>query len=225
MPMAEPPIVETECLPFSSISHTSRLFDDYLHHFDRVQRFYARSPLIESWWKQELANINYPADRRARVADVLEAQNRAFGAGEKTLANIQRLRQGAAAVVTGQQVGLFGGPLFCLLKALSVAQIAEKTGAVPVFWLAAEDHDFEEINFVHLPETDHLKKFAVNLPHTEGAAVGDIAFGDEITAAVQQVEAQFGSSEVMEFLAASYSKGETFATALGRFFPNWGSSS
>ncbi len=210
--------METECLPFSSIPHTTRLFDDFLHNFDRVKQFYARPPLSQEWWAEETGKIQYPAERRQAVAAVLERQNLEFGAGEKTLANIQRLREGAPAVVTGQQVGLFGGPTFCILKALTAVLMAEKAGAVPVFWLATEDHDLEEINTINLPASDHLQKFTVNVPHREGAPVGTIAFADEITAAVAQVEGIFGRSEISELLAASYRKGETFGTAFGRFY-------
>jgi bacillithiol synthase len=216
--MVETRTVEAECLPFSSIPHSSRLFLDYLHHFDRVQRFYARAPLSSGWWEEEKRLVEYPAERRQRVAAILERQNREFGAGEKTLANIERLRSGAPVVVTGQQVGVFGGPLFCLLKAVAASVYAEKTGAVPVFWLATEDHDFEEINAIHLPATDHLQKFTVNVAHAEGAPVGKISFGDEITAAVQQVQALFGPSDVAEALAASYRPGETFGTAFAKFY-------
>src|SRR5262249_34539771 len=158
--------VDPECLPFSSIPHTTRLFDDYLHHFDRVCRFYARPPMSATWWEEEKKRIAYPDERRRAVADVLERQNRDYEVGQRTLENIRRFREGAAGVVTGQQVGLFGGPAFCLLKAISVANAAEQAGAVPVFWLASEDHDMAEINFVNLPAADHLRKFTVNVPHT-----------------------------------------------------------
>jgi bacillithiol synthase len=218
MQMVESPNVETECLPFSSIPHTTRLFDDYLHHFDRVKQFYTRPPLSQDWLADEIKKINYPVERRQAVAAILERQNREFGAGEKTLANIERLRQGAAAVVTGQQVGLFGGPTFCILKALTAVLMAEKAGAVPVFWLATEDHDLDEINTVNLAAGDHLQKFTVNVPHREGAPVGTIAFTDEITAATQQVEALFGKSEISELLTESYRKGETFGTAFARLY-------
>ncbi len=218
MQTAESGAVDPGCIPFSSIPHTTRLFNDFLHHFDKVSRFYARSPREGSWWEEERRRIDYPDSRRKSVAAVLERENREFGAGPKAMENIHRLRDGAPAVLTGQQAGLFGGPLFSLLKAISVAQWAEKTGAVPIFWLASEDHDFDEINFVNLAATDHLQKFAVNVPHQEGAPVGTIVFGDEITAAVQQVEALFGASDEMALLAASYRKGENFAGAFARFY-------
>src|SRR5215472_3119379 len=117
MGMVEEPTVENACLPFSSIPHTTRLFDDFLHHFDKVHRFYARPPLAGVWWEDEKRRIDYPQERRKAVTAVLERQNREFGVGEKTIQNIRRLSDGAAAIVTGQQVGLFGGPLYCLFKA------------------------------------------------------------------------------------------------------------
>jgi len=214
----ESPTLESQCLPFSRIPHTSRLFDDYIHHFDNVKRFYARPPLARDWWQDEIKKIEYPAERRRQVADLLERQNHELGAGEKTLANIERLRAGAPAMVTGQQAGLFGGPLFTILKAITAVKLAEEAGAVPVFWIATEDHDFEEISSVNFPAGDHLKKFTVNVPHAEGAPVGEIAFTDEITAAVAQVEAIMGRSEISEILAASYRKGETFGTAFAKFY-------
>src|SRR5690348_13985755 len=99
MPTVETRPVQSECLPFSSIPHTSRLFQDFLHHFERVQAFYSRPPFESSWWNEERQRIEYPAERREAVAAILERQNREFGAGAKTLANIERLRAGAPAVV------------------------------------------------------------------------------------------------------------------------------
>ena len=211
-------VVEPECLSFSSIPHTSRLFDDFLHHFDKVRKFYARPPQPGSWSGEERERIVYPDDRRKTVTEILERQNRELGAGAKTMQNIQRLRNGAVAVVTGQQVGLFGGPLFCVLKAISAVRLAEQTGAVPVFWLAGEDHDLAEVNFVNLPAGDRLEKLAVEAPHHEGAPVGAIAFDDQVAAAVKQVEAHFAASQVSEVLEASYRKGETFLSAFAKFY-------
>ena len=218
MRMAENRTMDSDCIPSSRIPHSTRLFDDFLHHFEKVREFYARPPMERDWWRDEVARIEYPRERRQAVAAILERQNREFGVSEKTLANIDRVREGAPVVVTGQQAGLMGGPLFCLLKAISVADLAAAAGAVPVFWLASEDHDFEEINFVNLPASDRLQRFSVEVPHVQGAAVGTIVFGDEITPAVQQIEALFGKSEVSELLAASYRKGENFAGAFARFY-------
>jgi len=162
--------------------------------------------------------VNLPAERRSAVAGALERINRRFGAGAKTMENIQRLRDGASVVVTGQQVALFGGPLFSLLKVLTVAMIAEKTNAVPVFWLATEDHDLEEVNFAQFPAGDHLQTLRIHPPHTEGAPVGTIAFPEEITGLVDELEKQFGSSEILDAVRNSYRPGESFGGAFGKLF-------
>ncbi|HJX83378.1 MAG TPA: bacillithiol biosynthesis cysteine-adding enzyme BshC, partial [Candidatus Angelobacter sp.] len=216
--MAESKTTEAECIPFSSIPRTTTLFLDYLHHFDKVSRFYAHNPLSMDWHADQLKRLDYPRERREAVAAVLERQNREFGAGRKTLDNIQRLRDGAPVIVTGQQVTLLGGPVFCILKALTAILQAEKAEAVPVFWLATEDHDVAEVSSVNLPASDHPQKFGVSAPHTEGAPVGSIAFGVEIAAVVQQVQTLFGSSEALDLLTASYRPGETFGTAFARFY-------
>ena len=210
--------VSAECLPFSGLPNTSRLFIDFLHHHERVRQFYPRTPDFSAWWKDEQQRIRCPQERREQVAAVLERQNRELGAGTKSLDNIQRLRAGAATIVTGQQVGLFGGPLFSLLKALTVAMLAEQANAVPVFWLATEDHDFAEINFAHLPSGDHLETFAVNPPHREGSPVGTIAFDDEIGMVLRQIEERFGPSEMVEVLKSSYKAGEIFGTAFWKLY-------
>ena len=207
-----------ECLPFTSIPHSTRLFTDFLYHFPNVQSFYARPPALLDWASDEQQRIRYPQHRREQVAAVLERQNRELGAGAKTLENIQRLRQGAPAIVTGQQVALFGGPAFSLLKALTVIIMAERSGAVPIFWLATEDHDFAEINFVHVPAGDHLQTLSVTPLHEEGAPAGRINFDDGISGALKRAEDLLGNSALLEALQNSYRSGENFGNAFGKFY-------
>src|SRR5260370_8734238 len=117
MPKVESRTVDSECIPFSSIPHTTRLFDDFLHHFDKVRRFYARPPLAGNWWQEEQKRIAYPSERRKAVAAILERHNRGLGASDETLRNISRLRDGAPAVVTPQQGRRLAVPSFCMLNA------------------------------------------------------------------------------------------------------------
>ncbi|HKD14909.1 MAG TPA: bacillithiol biosynthesis cysteine-adding enzyme BshC [Candidatus Angelobacter sp.] len=210
--------MKADCLPFSSIPNTPPLFLDFLHHFDKVRQFYARPPAFPEWWKDELPHIRFPQGRRQQIAEILERQNRHFGSGNRTQDNIQRLKNGAPAVVTGQQVALFGGPTFVVLKALTAALLAEQAGAVPVLWLATEDHDLAEVNFVHIPAGDHLETLTTTPPHQAGAPVGTIVFNDEIATLLKRVEEQFGNSQVMEFLKSSYCAGESFGSAFGKFY-------
>jgi uncharacterized protein YllA (UPF0747 family) len=118
--------VKAQCLSFRQIPHTTQLFTDFISWSPSIQPFYCRSPHFSEWAKDETAAPSYDSDRRARVADILERQNRAWDASSKSLENIARLRGGASALVTGQQVGLFGGPLFSIFKALSTVKLAQE---------------------------------------------------------------------------------------------------
>lgn len=223
--------MKTHCLPFSQIPHTTRLFLDYLSYKPTVHEFYPRSPLFPEWAKEEAGRVRYDDTRRQKVSDILERQNRNFGVGPKTLANIERLRRGAVAAVTGQQVGLFGGPLFSIFKALSAVKLAEQATTagvecVPVFWLATEDHDLAEINHVALASEGGLESLAVTSHGIEDAPVGGIPLGPEIEPVVERAVALLGDSEVGTWLREAYRPGETLGSAFGRLmaklFADWG---
>jgi len=224
--------VKSECLPFRQIPHSTRLFTDFLSAPSDLQRFYPRSANFAEWMRDEAAAVRCDPDRRKRVSAVLERQNRAWDASPKTLANIGRLRSGACAVVTGQQVGLFGGPAFSLYKALTavkLAAVATQAGidCVPVFWLATEDHDLAEVNHVSFPGPDAaLQTLTVTTHGSPDAPVGTIAFGPEIEDLVSQVAELFGETEATAWLRESYRPGESFGGAFARLFArvfaDWG---
>ena len=104
--------MKSQCLPFSQIPHSTRLFTDFLSYTAPVRHFYPRSPWFTDWMQEEAAALKYDATRREQVAAILERQNQAWGASPKTLENIVRLRSGACAVVTGQQVDSSAGRYF-----------------------------------------------------------------------------------------------------------------
>jgi bacillithiol biosynthesis cysteine-adding enzyme BshC len=213
-----------QCLPFRQIPHSTRLFLDYLDRTPSVQPFYPRSANFLSWAADEGGRVNYPADRRKRVAEILERQNKSWDASAKTLENIARLRDGALAVVTGQQVGLFGGPAFSIYKALTavkLAQEASKLGVncVPVFWLATEDHDLDEVNDVGILSPDgQLERFSIPTHGDKDLPVGGVTLGKEISEVVARAEGLLGESEVAKLLAECYRPGETFGTAFAMLF-------
>jgi bacillithiol biosynthesis cysteine-adding enzyme BshC len=222
--------VKAQCLPYAQIPHTSRLFLDFLSDFPKVQQFYPSSPYSSEW--QTPLRRHYDPERRVRVSDILERQNRAWGASEKTILNIARLRGGASAALTGQQVGLFGGPLFALYKALSAVKLAEQATAagvdcVPVFWLATNDHDLAEVNHTNFPGPGGTPQLVTAPSYgVEDAPVGTIQFGDEITGVVEAAAELLGDSPVTEMLRESYRAGENFGSAFARLFArlfaNWG---
>jgi len=224
--------VKSECLPFSQIPHTTRLFADFLSGHSKAQQFYSRSARFDQWFKDEASSLHYDSERRQRVSVILDRQNQSWGASGKTLENIARLRAGASAVVTGQQVGLFGGPLFSVLKALTAVKLADQAAqsgvdCVPVFWLATEDHDLAEVNQVSIPGSDgSLQKLSVPTHGLPDAPVGTIRFGPEIQPVVEAATGFLGDSEVSGFLRDAYREGETLGTAFARLFArlfaDWG---
>jgi bacillithiol synthase len=224
--------VKSECLPFSQIPHTTRLFADFLSDNSKVQQFYPRSAYFNQWFKDESSNLSYVAERREAVSMILDRQNQSWNASAKTLENIARLRAGASAVVTGQQVGLFGGPSFTIFKALTaikLADLATRSGVdcVPVFWLATEDHDLAEVNQVSIPGPDgSLQKLTAPAEGLSNAPVGTVRFGSEIDAVVEAASGLLGPGEISDFLREAYRSGETFGNAfarlLARLFADWG---
>lgn len=224
--------MKSECLPFSQIPHTTRLFADFLSDYSKVQQFYPRSAYFNQWFKDESSNLSYVAERREAVSMILDRQNQSWNASAKTLENIARLRAGASAVVTGQQVGLFGGPSFTIFKALTaikLADLATRSGVdcVPVFWLATEDHDLAEVNQVSIPGPDgSLQKLTAPAEGLSNAPVGTVRFGSEIDAVVEAASGLLGPGEISDFLREAYRSGETFGNAfarlLARLFADWG---
>lgn len=212
-----------DCIPFNSIPHTTKLFSDFLSQAPGIRKFFPHS--LET---SEIAHLarTVPAGTamHRRVADVLERQNRAWGASDAVLQNIQRLREGHHAVVTGQQVGLFGGPLLGFLKAASAMSLAEqmnRTGVpcVPIFWMASEDHDVAEINqALFLKQDFSLAGFQAVIEGTEGAPVCNLRLGAGTAKLVQQATELLGESVATDYLRASYREGETLSNAYARLF-------
>jgi bacillithiol biosynthesis cysteine-adding enzyme BshC len=202
---------------------------DYLYHFDRVSGFYNGPPYLLSSYKTVASQLPSFERNRGEVCAILERQNKAFGCGEATFENLQRLSQaGSFAVVTGQQVGLFSGPAFTVFKALTTVRLANHltelgVPAVPVFWLATEDHDLAEVaevatlddeyNLVSL--ADHGDSPSPRSP------VGNVRLTQESTEALARLEASLPSGPARECLLQdlrqTYTPGATWVDAFGRF--------
>jgi len=218
--------MEPHCIPFTEIPHTAALFADALYRFPRVARFYAHDPFDPASFRAAAQEVALDAARRAAVADILVEQNRTFGGGRESEENIARLRSGGVAVVTGQQVGLFGGPAYSVYKALTAIRLAEKLSAdglaaAPVFWLASEDHDFNEVNHCHLLDADsQWQELRDTSSHPDGTAVARIGFDrsiEELRARLAGLWPAEARAEA-EKLLSSYAPGATYAQAFGQLF-------
>ena len=210
--------MHAECFPITVLPHLSRLFTDYAESHTALP-YYPLSPYSQEWACRP-GSID-PAVR-ASISDLLLEQNRSFGAGEKTFANIERLRNGAGAVVTGQQVTLFGGPLFTLFKTATVIRKAQDATAagyphVPIFWLASEDHDLAEADHVALPSRHELHTLKLALEgETQLSSVGGLKLGQGVRAVLDQAMELLGPGPFLDALEQCYAPDATFSQAFGR---------
>jgi bacillithiol biosynthesis cysteine-adding enzyme BshC len=139
------------------------------------------------------------------------------------LAALEALGGGAGVVVTGQQVGLFGGPLFTPFKvatALARARQASAAGRphVAILWLATEDHDFAEINHAVFPARHQLRRLEYSAAPVAPRPVGGIILDDSIAPLIDEARELLGDSEAMELLSRAYRPGRTFAQAFREFY-------
>jgi bacillithiol biosynthesis cysteine-adding enzyme BshC len=201
--------LRVETLSFDRIPHQTRLFLDYLRDPTELREFYpaavrfhhelpARAPEVLAAYRTD----------RSSLCDALQDMNAGWGAGEETLKNIQHLRDpDCLAVVSGQQAGLFSGPLYTIYKALSAVKLAgcltqRNTKAVPVFWIATEDHDFPEVAKAEFIARDCKLAHVEVSPdlHREGQPVGRVVIDSSIDGVVERLLELLPSSEFTPYL-------------------------
>src|ERR1700761_434594 len=221
--------MSVECFPITVLPHVSRLYLDYLAMAESagdsaVRRWFGAEPFAGKW-----IGRGKPVKDVAALADLLEKQAVEFGAGDATKSNIAKLRAGARVVVTGQQVMLFGGPLLTILKAATaVARAKDATKAtgvehVPVFWMATEDHDLEEVDQVSLLTKTSVEELSMGLkfPHHTVPA-GSVVLEGHIDGLLEQASELLGYAPVCDLLRECYGSepgsdhGPTLGSAFGR---------
>ncbi|MGB8261337.1 MAG: bacillithiol biosynthesis BshC, partial [Terracidiphilus sp.] len=203
-----------ESLPIAAVPGLHRLFLDFCAGAAELRPFYAALPPDESWQQRPAAPAHLP-----ELVSLLAGQNPEPGAGPA----LQALAAGAGVVVTGQQVGLFGGPLFTPFKAATaVARARQATAAgqphAAIFWLASEDHDFAEINHVVFPARRELRRLVYPAAPEAAVPVGAIVLDDRILPLVDQAAEILGYSAAVDALTAAYQPGRTLAQAFRDFY-------
>jgi bacillithiol biosynthesis cysteine-adding enzyme BshC len=215
--------MECHCIRAIDVPQTTRLYSSYLQDFQSVARFYAHPPTLESV-KRVAAELRPDLALRAQVAEILRTQNRNFGSDASVESALDRFASGAAAIVSGQQVGLFSGPSFTIYKALTALRLAEElnssgTPAVAVFWLATEDHDLAEVNHCFWPSREGPEKFDLPSSEYEGRMAGQVPLGEPVVAAVERATGNLAgpaADQIRSALADSYRPGETYGSAFGK---------
>jgi bacillithiol synthase len=219
MALEEGTAMKTDCYPIALLPGLSRLFLDFAERREALAPFYPASAYSTRWMTTSPV---LPPAHRTTLCDLLEKQNRSFGASDAAFRNIARLRDGAGAVVTGQQVTLFGGPLFTILKAATTirkAKDASTSGSphVPIFWLATEDHDLAEADHVTLPDRQQLKTLRLPPEAAHAVAAGSVILGKDVEELVTQAGEILGPGPVLEQLAACYREGQSLGQAFAQF--------
>ena len=219
--------MSVECYPITVLPHVSQIYRDYLTMGDKpadaaIRCWYGAEPFAGKWLRVDGAK----SVDAARLADELHRQNVEFRAGAAALENIEKLRTGARAVVTGQQVVLFGGPLLTILKAAAaVARAKEATKAtgvehVPVFWMATEDHDLAEVDQVSLLSKSAVETLRAGLRVPRPVPVGGVVPGPEIEQVLDQASELLAYAPVTDWLRECYlpvgDRKPTLASAFGR---------
>jgi bacillithiol biosynthesis cysteine-adding enzyme BshC len=206
------------------------LAGDYAYNFKQVEGLYAGNPTEPEAWRDAVARAQQKTRDRAALVSLLQAQQVHRHAPPAAAAAVARLLDPASvAVVTGQQAGLFGGPLYTLLKALTAIQLARRTErdlhipVVPVFWVDAEDHDWEEVRSCTVLDADFQPR-TVTLVDLEGAGELPVASLQldarveetiaELAAAVQQTEF---TTQVLADIRAAWKPGTGMACAFARW--------
>lgn len=205
-------------LPFSE------LFKTYISNYTHLASFYNGNPFDEEEFTGQAINYLYRGNRK-KLAEILRKFNSRFDPDSSALANIDRIEEEAITLVTGQQLGVYGGPLFTVFKIITTILLAEKlekaTGraVVPVFWLADEDHDYDEVADVVVPNRDDTIHKTLQGNFNEPKAVADLGLPEEYEAFRDEVkgllpETAF-SDDLWKILDNCYQPGATFKKAFG----------
>ena len=221
--------MKTECLDYRQLPGVNPLFPDYLYHYDRLESLYSSPVHLSLDALKERADSvlkNPPPFPRDQLVEVTTAFNQRVGAGEKVFQNLEKLKSPRTlAVVTGQQPGFFGGPAYTVYKALTairLAQMLDEEGypAVPVFWLASDDSDFQEVRLTSFfAGNGDLFSVSYQGPQqNDSRMVGTIPLNtvEECFSRLQQ-EGPKGEfhEEVLQLLQETFSPGKSLSEAAG----------
>ena len=207
-----------------------RLAADYAYDFHSVAPFFSGDPSDRAAWTAAIERSQAHPRRRSEIAAVIAAQQRHRNAPARAIEAGQRLADGrTVAILTGQQAGLFGGPLFTLLKALTALKLADQVTrdhhvtAVAIFWIDAEDHDWEEVRSCTVFDEELSPRTVVLPPRAtpDAAPVATVRLDESIGPVIDELEkllppTEFRSSLIAD-LRASYMPGVGMAEAFGRW--------
>jgi len=207
----------------------SRLTADYVYDFDRLAPFYNGNPADSGAWRDAIGRAQRQPRQRDVVARVIAAQQRRRNAPPSALTAAEQLRDPqTVAVVTGQQAGLFGGPLYTLLKAVTairlVARVREehRVPAVAIFWVHDEDHDWEEVRGCTVLDAEAgARPVALPSPVEPSRPVGRVTLDSTIDAALAELQAALPATEFTPQLIAALTRAYRPGVSMSAAFARW----
>ncbi len=230
-------------ISFTEIPGQSPLYLDYLHNFKKVAKYYIKDFRNEGIYEAHFRDVlsKYPSDRK-QVTQTIKNQYLGKRISARTSQNIKLLEEkNSLAIVTGQQLGLAGGPLYTIYKTISAIKLATHLNEkypdfhfVPVFWLAGDDHDFEEISSISVLSGENKVESIVyktdDDPEREAGSVGGMRLEREIDGFIEQfgntVRTTEFTTDVISFLSTVYQAGKTvaesFSEMMFKFFDKYG---
>src|SRR5690625_1562886 len=146
------------------LTNLNKLINDYRNNNNNIMQYFDYSPFHD--YEKRVNDLQNRLFKREQLTDVLFTMNKSWDAPQTTFDNIEKLKNNNSVVVIGgQQAGLLTGPLYTINKIISIIQFAKQKEkelgipVIPVFWIAGEDHDFDEINHVFLPNHGEMEKY------------------------------------------------------------------
>ncbi|WP_408010883.1 bacillithiol biosynthesis cysteine-adding enzyme BshC [Pseudalkalibacillus sp. A8] len=209
-------------LPFQN---KDNLFSAYLKGKSDVESLFDYNPFEEQSYIDRWKDLQERTFPRTALYKHLNSYHQTLPAGSKTYDNIEKLKDPqSTVVVTGQQAGLLTGPLYTLHKCLSTILFAQEkerqlgTPVIPVFWIAGEDHDFDEINHIHIPIDGKLKKHKLNLYEGMRSVSHIEADNNQLFPWAEEVIRSFGETEHTQEVKDLIQKAIKESNTLTEFF-------
>lgn len=214
-------------LNFSDIPGNQNLFLDYIHEFDNVQKFFKRNFRAQESYEEFFKILTQKEKaHKSELSEIIKNQYTNNKISKRTAANIELLQSNKTiAVITGQQLGIFGGPLYTFYKTITAIKLCnflkEKYDGyqfVPIFWLEGDDHDYEEVRSTNILNNENNIQ---NLKYDDGqpeelnrGSIGELKFNDNLESVLTQMtdglrESEFKKS-LIDLIKSIYQPGRTF---------------
>lgn len=203
------------------LNNESKLMKDYRNESDQVMRHFDYSP-FQAFEEKRIKALHKRSFNRIELSERLQRMNAQWGAPEATKKQIERLKDpNSVVIIGGQQAGVLTGPMYTINKIISIIHVAKEEEkklampVIPVFWIAGEDHDFEEINHVWTPHHNNMKKHILHQFDGEKRPISDRVldkthFSKWFTNLLQQFNETVYTKEIHSSVMSCLEKSETY---------------